>query len=315
MGELQAKVGEISSILSRAYDLQREGAFAEAEPVIEQALSIDYENKEVLSALKCANYWKDKKSRLTSITDPYDQAEYLLKSWRSFMDFLEQIKDVYDPCLFSIRQWLFGHSLSCYLQLQEGGAGADADLLFRIGRCYKGKGDYEHAVEYLEAASNSRPEDAEIISELADCYALINEVRASKAFFREAFFIDPQKIDLKLLESLLIRRLAERVHELGFESPDLEEWIPVYGVVYGVFNVKRELKSLEYGRLRQSIFSLENQFDEDEEQRPNLAPKLINRYFWLIDHYIHTGEDRDKIEEVLLKVKRINPSVYEEIAN
>lgn len=315
MGEPSAKVDEISSILSRAYDLQREGAFAEAEPVIEQALSLDYENREVLSALKCANYWKDKKTRLEAIHDPFDQAEYLLKSWRGFMDFLEQIRDVFDACLYSIRQWVFGVSLSCYLSVQNNGAGSDPDLLFRIGRCFKGKGDYEHALQYLEVASNGRPEDAEIICELADCYALINEVRASKAFFREAFFIDPQKIDLKLLESLLIRRLAERVHEQGYASPELEEWIPVYGVVYGVFNVKRELKSLEYGKLRQSIFSLENQYEEDEEQRNRIAPKLINRYFWLIDHYIHSGEDRVKIEEVLLKVKKIDPSIYEQIAN
>lgn len=315
MGELSAKVGEISSILSKAYELQRAGSFAEAEPVIEQALSLDYENREVLSALKCATYWKDKKERLASIGDPYDQAEYLLKTWRAFMDFLEQIKDVFDQCLYSIRQWVFGVALSCYLQILNGGAGSDADLLFRIGRCYKGKGDYEHAVEYLEAAGHARPDDPEIICELADCYALINEVRASKAFFREAFFIDPQRIDLKLLESLLIRRLADRVRELGYESPELEEWIPVYGVVFGVLNVKRELKSLEYGKLRQSIFSLENQIEEDEEQRRKLAPKLINRYFWLIDHYIHTGEEREKIEEVLSKVRRIDPSIYEQIAN
>ena len=53
----------------------------------------------------------------------------------------------------------------------------------------------------------------------------------------------------------------------------------MYGVVYGVLNVKRELKSLEYGKLRQSIFSLETQIEEDRELRAALAPKLINRYF------------------------------------
>ncbi|HUZ17987.1 MAG TPA: hypothetical protein VMV68_06350, partial [Spirochaetia bacterium] len=266
MGELSAKIDEISSILSKAYDLQRDGAFAEAEPVIEGALSLDYENKEVLSALKCANYWKEKKTRLATISDPYDQAEFLLKSWRAFLDFLDQIKDAYDACIYSIRQWVFGKSLANYLRLLEAG-GADPELFLRIGRCYKGKGDYEHAVQYLEAASASRHDDAEIVAELADSYALINEVRASKAFFREAFFIDPQKIDVKVLESLLIRRLVERVRGIGYVTPELEEWIPVYGVVFGVFNVKRELKSLEYGKLRQSIFSLENQLEETDKQR------------------------------------------------
>ena len=314
MGELSAKIDDIPSILSRAYDLQRDGAFAEAEPVIEEALSLDYENKEVLSALKCANYWKEKKAKFALITEPYDQAEYLLKTWRAFMDFLDQIKDVYDACLYSIRQWVFGRSLANYMRLLEGG-GADPELFLRIGRCYKGKGDYEHAVEYLEAASAGRHDDPEIVAELADSYALVNEIRASKAFFREAFFIDPQRIDVKVLESLLIRRLVERVRGLGYATPELEEWIPVYGVVYGVFNVKRELKSLEYGKLRQSIFTLENQYEENEQQRLLLAPRLINRYFWLIDHYIHAGEEREKIEEVLLRIKGIDPSVYEQIVN
>jgi tetratricopeptide (TPR) repeat protein len=200
------------------------------------------------------------------------------------------------------------------MRLLEAG-GADPDLFFRIGRCFKGKGDYEHAVEYLEAANSGRRDDPEIVAELADCYALVNEVRASKAFFREAFFIDPQRIDVKVLDSLLIRRLVERLKTMGYASPQLEEWIPVYGVVFGVFNVKRELKSLEYGRLRQSIFALENQLEEETERRPMLAPRLINRYFWLIDHYMHSGEEREKIEEVLMKIKKIDASVYEQIVN
>jgi tetratricopeptide (TPR) repeat protein len=314
MGDPAAKVAEISSILARAYDLQRDGAFAEAEPVIEQALALDYENKEVLSALKCANYWKEKKARLATIRDPYDQAEFLLKAWRGFMDFLDQIKDVYDSCLYSIRQWVFGKSIVNYLHLLESG-GADPDLFFRIGRCFKGLGDYQHAVEYLEAANSGRRDDPEIVAELADCYALVNEIKASKAFFREAFFLDPQKIDVKLLDSLLIRRLVDRLRAMGYSSPALEEWIPVYGVLFGVLNVKRELKSLEYGKLRQSIFALENQLDEDAETRGRLAPRLINRYLWLIDHYMHSGEEREKIDEVLHKIRDIDVSVYEQIVN
>ena len=47
------------------------------------------------------------------------------------------------------------------------------------------------------------------MAELADCYSLVNEIRASKAFFREAFFKIPKDIDLSILESDYIHRLID----------------------------------------------------------------------------------------------------------
>jgi tetratricopeptide (TPR) repeat protein len=189
------------------------------------------------------------------------------------------------------------------------------ELLLRIGRCYKGIGEYDRALENLKTAGQQRREDPEILAELADCYALVNEVQASKAFFREAFFIGPQQVGIWGLESEMIRRLIAKVRELGFESPVLEEWLPVYGVLFGVFTVKRELRSIEYGKLKQSIYALEREFQDRNENEDVLMPRLINRYFWLIDHYVSTGEDRGKIDEVLLKLRTLNPAIYQQYTN
>jgi hypothetical protein len=76
--------------------------------------------------------------------------------------------------------------------------------------------------------------------------------------------------------------------------------------------VKRELKAVEVGKLRQSIYQLENESKEGSEDRAAIAPRLINRYFWLVDHYIAVKEDRAKIEEVLLKVRLLDQSVYKQ---
>ncbi len=287
----------------------------EAESVLESALSLDFENSEIQAALKCGGFWKDKKNRLASVAEPYDQGEFLLKSWRDFAEFLERIKAGFDRCLYAIRQWVFGHALAQYLRLLEANVGHDPELLFRIGRCFKGKGDYEHALEFLEAASSLKRDDPGILAELADCYALVNEVRTSKAFFREAFFIDAQKVDLAFLESTMIRRLIEHVRGQGYLPPFLEEWIPVYGVVTGVFNIKRELKSLEYGKLRQSIYAAESKIEKGGSGSELLVPRLINNYFWLIDHYINSNDEREKVEEVLLKIRKLDPSMYEQITN
>jgi hypothetical protein len=141
--------------------------------------------------------------------------------------------------------------------------------------------------------------------------ALLGENRSAKALFREAFFMDPQRVDLNSMESELIIRLSDRVKTLGFTGPELLEWIPIYGCLYGVFSVKRELKQVELGRLKQSIFSLENEIRGRPDNLSLLIPRLINRYFWLIDHYENVQEDPSLIEETMLKIKIIDSTIYE----
>jgi tetratricopeptide (TPR) repeat protein len=147
-----------------------------------------------------------------------------------------------------------------------------------VGRCYKGVGNYDLALKYLEEAAKAKRDDAEALAELADVYALVDEPRAAKALFREAFFANPQRVDIRSLDSEMVAILCEKVRNLGFKSPELEEWIPVYGVLFGVFTVKRELRAIELG-------SSSNRYlvGERDTRWPGeagvLTPRLINRYF------------------------------------
>jgi len=120
-----------------------------------------------------------------------------------------------------------------------------------------------------------------------------------------------QAVDVALLESPLILRLVEKVRGLGFPAEDVNEWIPVYGTIWGVFNVKREMKPLELGKLKQSIYLLEKDI---EGGAAGLRPRLINRYFWLVDHYLTAREPRQRIEEVLGRIKELDPQVHREYA-
>jgi hypothetical protein len=128
--------------------------------------------------------------------------------------------------------------------------------------------------------------------------------------FREAFFIAPLKIESSFLDSEMIRRLIESVAAKKFTGGVLLEWIPVYGVLYGVFTVKRELRPQEAGKLRQAIYSLETELKETGCDRAIIVPKLINHYFWFIDHLIARQEERSKIEETLLKIKLLDADVH-----
>jgi len=311
-------VNDIEELILRSYELFHKGSFQEAEKLYEKALSIDFENKDVIAGLKCSKFWIDRYKQLEAMgSDDFTKSEYLYNEWKSFSIFLKRLKTPFRQGVSVIKQWVFQTALTGYLNASSDMGSSDEEMLLRIGKCYKGMGDYDKALEYLESVSRKKRDDPEILGELADCYAFINETRIAKAFFREAFFIDSQKVNIDFLESELIVRLIEKLRVIGYSELVLKEWIPVYAVLWGIFNVKRELKPLELGKLKQSIFSLENRITDtdSQEERSVLVPRLLNRYFWLIDHYIIINEPRDKVEEVLRKIHIIDESVYEQYIN
>ncbi len=310
--QLTIKGDDVIRILNHVYSLFKEGNFTDSILELENALKIDFEYPGIIIALKCANFWLERQKRIENISEHYEKGEYLMAQWKQFADYSAKLDKITEKCLFSIKQYVFSKALDNYLQMHKNSVIYETEILLRIGRCYKGLGNYEKALEFIEFANQQKSGTAETMAELADCYSLVNEDRASKAFFREAFFINPQEIDLSILESEYIHRLIEKLKQMGFNEPELKEWIPVYGIIYGIFNIKRELRPLEIGKLKQSIYKLEQSFFKDKEGIEYCMPRLLNHYFWLIDHYVSTCEEKIKIEEVLKKIEAINPEIYKE---
>lgn len=305
---------ELSTILQRTRDIIKNGDFDEARSELENGLSIDFNNDEVISGLKYVNFWIERKSKFYNVSGHFERGMYLFKQWERFQEFSCRFECRDEMTLYALKYWVFNQALYHFMEILNHSPD-DYEMLIKIGVSYKNLGDYSKALEYLEYASRKKNDDAELLSEMADCYAFINEVRAAKIFFREAFFLEPQKVNLYSMESLLIGKLIDNIRAQGFDSEELKEWIPVYGVLYGVFNVKRELKALELGKLKQSINSLENRYEEEPENRYLTIPRLINRYFWLIDYYFNAKDSRDRIEDILKKINKLNPSVYELYTN
>ena len=96
----------------------------------------------------------------------------------------------------------------------------------------------------------------------------------------------------------------------GYSGAALAEWIPVFGVLYGVLNVKRELQGREVGLLKQDIYARENELRDPSCNASTMTPKLINMYFWLIDHYVRTGNSSEQINEILLRIKILDRNIY-----
>jgi tetratricopeptide (TPR) repeat protein len=312
----------VAGLIQRAYDKLKASDAAGAAELLEQALKLDYENEEVKHALKSVNWWLEHTKGLEDFQNLYEKGGFILSQLKQYYVFLDRlappanaapVEERFDQCQYAIRRFVFSSALRCFEDLLGDRVNQhDPGLLLLIGRCYKGVGNYDECLKYLEQAVRFKREDSETLAELADVNALLGEDRIAKAYFREAFFLDPGKIDLRSMESALIRRLRDRIAvERGYRGPELCEWIPVWGRLWGVFSVRRELKQLEVGRLKQAIFSLETERQNSPGRDSILKPRLLNRYFWLVDHYENTREDSALIEEILLKIKVTDPEIYE----
>ena len=301
-----------AALIQTAYDKLKDSDIKGAEQALEEAMKLDFDNAELIYALKCVHWWLVNTSELEFIQDSFEKGIYILSQLKPYTVFLDRFEQEYDKCQYAIRRFIFSTALRCFNDLLGDGVNQhDPGLLLLVGRCYKGVGNYDEAMKYLEQAARFKREDSETLAELADVNALLAETRTAKTLFREAFFLDPGKINLRSLESELIVRLQKKVIELGYGGEELCEWIPVFGSLLGVFNVKRELKQIEAGRLKQSIFNLEAEFRGTQGKNPSVKPRLLNHYFWLIDYYENIREDPALIDETLLKIKITDPDIFE----
>ncbi|MBQ7159168.1 MAG: hypothetical protein IJS09_07085 [Treponema sp.] len=296
--------------LTKAYALLEEGKPALAKQELADSLLYDLDNSELKFAVWCCTFWADFVQQLPTL-DLFERGEGLISRWKKFHGEMNRYRTIPERAVYATDKGIFTLALQNYEILQdESTDDQKAEVYRKIGFCYKKLGNYANALQYLTEANRSAASSAAIIAEMADCYALCGEEKNAKLLFREAFFIDAQAIDLALLDSELIRVLIRQVEEKKYTGAALKEWIPVYGVLYGVFSIKRQLRSQEVGKLKQDIFAAENELRDPASDLKTLTPKLINMYFWLIDHYVTTEGGRERTNEVLLKIKMMDREIY-----
>lgn len=299
--------------LESALDLLRQGDLRQAHQDLQDLLQKELDNRDVLYALTGIRFWEDRMQRVHTISGGLSQGEYLVGQWGAFVAYMQKRGGVVEPVMYALRCCVFTYALRFYGSLITGDAREHpAEVYRKTGLCYKALGNYDAARECLEFAVSLEPDSSAILAELADAYALAGDERWSKLYFREALFKGASKLELNLLESDLIFSLIERVKSYGFSGVELLEWLPVYGTLEGVLTAKRELRAVEIGKLKQAIYSLENDLRNEKvsAERRLLRPRLINHFFWLVDHYVNVQEDKRNIDEVLLKIKLLDEAVY-----
>ena len=298
--------------LEVALGLLKQGNPLEAQKIISSLFEHDLESNELIYTNKCCIFWIDSIKRLKSIDDSFERSENILLEWKNFQDYISRESAPYEPALFAVQQGFFKNALEEYKKmLDEKDPLQKAEIYKKAGICYKKLGDFENARAFLKEANNIYPNLSSVLAELADCYSLCGEDKFGKVLYREAFFADPDSIDLDFLDSELIKCLIEKTKSKGYSGKALLYWIPVYGVLGGVFNIKRELTSQEVARLKKDIYAMENEIKDPSCNSEILIPRMLNCYFWLMDHYDLANENQAKINEVLLRIKLLDSAVYE----
>jgi len=290
-----------------------EGNAAEAVRALENALRLDDEDAGTLYTLTCVNWCLEKTAAIRENDSPYDKAWYLSNQWEYYCRFLEKLPQTaaFPRSAAAAGQYLNSEALKFFNEVEQtGGLRHDPPLLLRTGVCYKRAGDYDTALEYIKKALSFMESGGEATAEYADVHALMGDERTAKLFFREAFFLDPEHIALYSLEARFIVSLIENIKALGVDR-HLNEWLPVYGTLLGVFTVKRELKPAEAGKLKQSVFNLETELRGGTEDPARVIPLLLNKYLWLLDYYEITGAESALSAEVLMKIRLTAPAIYD----
>ena len=291
--------------------LFKQGNPFDAQSIISSLFENDLESYELNYTNKCCVFWIESIKRLNNIKDNFELIETVLLEWKTFQTYIEK-ETRYEPAFFSMQYGFFSNALQIFQKLIDvKDLSQKAEVYKNAGICYKKLGDFVNAKVCLTEANKIYPGNSSVIAELADCCALCGEDKYGKLFFREAFFLGPEEIDLEFLDSELIKCLIEKTQKKGYTGKALHFWIPVYGVLSGVLNIKRELTSVEVARLKKDIYAMEMEYRDPSCNAQLLVPKLLYSYFWLMDHYDLARENPAKINEVLVKIKVLDSAVYE----
>lgn len=297
------------------YEAFRKGDLKSAQFFAAQERSQSLENENYLIALHYATYWINQLKKLEGKSNNLEKSSLIFQEYADFVHRYIPSHNMYnEEMLYHIRYFLFNLSLT-YLNdelVHLSDKNLEREILLNIIRCYKLIGDYRKALSLLELHfSESGLDDADCLAEFADCLEMISENEKSRLLFRDAFYSAPQTIEIDFLLSPMISNIRKHLSQYSLSNNLVKEWMGVYGVLLGYLNVRRKLNPFEVSRLKQEITNLKLEWAQNRDSNSPIYPRLIYRYFLLLDHYKEIKEDRTKWDEILLSLKMIDPIIYE----
>jgi len=294
-------------ICNHSLILLKDGKFSEALEAFNYILKNKYYNSIAESGVKCCKYWIPRIHKINDL-NKNKKGEIILETWKKFENFISSIKNIDKKVKENIMYYIFNKALDSLQDCIKNDI-LDFQTAFIIGVSYKKTGEYHKAVYYFMKSLFFNNNNPNAMSQLADCYALLNEEKKAKLLFREAFFIEPNSIDVELFDSEIINTLILKISELGIDKNELAYWIPIYGRVFGIFNIYRELLAEEIIRLKKETINIERIYKNEEDNKKSQL-KLLNNYFWLYDYKNIYEKNNDELLIIEENIKKINEPIF-----
>ncbi len=305
---------------------------ADASQILYDAIELDLENEELYFAYWCCDFWGKSIETVANGTE-LEKGNKIFSRWVDFIELLERNEKsektsekekkkkirANPKTMYATKRGVFSFALDCFLKQKEHiqndqsvAVSTKAELFLKIGICYKELGEYNKAIGYLQDANVILPSSSPIWAQVADCLALSGEEKQAKLHFREAFFFDAQKIELAFLESEMIQAVIKKAKTRNCTKSELLEWIPVYGELTYVFNIKHGLSSQAVTKLERDIADKEIAMKDPANSTQMLTPKLINMCFRIIDHYERSTDAgaAQKSLEYQWRIKGYSEEIY-----
>jgi tetratricopeptide (TPR) repeat protein len=301
------------------YDLIRNGKINEALVFFEENFR-RFLDKDSECVIKVIKYLLSKVKKIKDLKDPYRIADTIVSEWPKILGNinLEGCSENVE-LIESVKYYLFFTALKYYTQIIDNInqddvlVVRDTDLMLKISRCYRELRMEDKAIDILEEVRSYNQTDSVVLSILGDLYFQMGDIDRAKLFFREAFFWDPQRIELDEVRCPIVKTLMKTVKTNGYRNEEVNEWIPVYGAIENIFDVRRELSKEEVDILIRRIQALESDFLKHREWRNITEPRLINSYLWLIDYYYLQLEDYELAKSVGVILQKFSPSIYNKL--
>lgn len=299
------------------YGLIRSGKITEALRTFEETLRKTFD-EESECGIKVIKYVLSRINKIKSLGDYHTIADTLVSEWKNTLSWINTNNcGKFSELVDAIRYYIFYVALKYYQTIIENMDAnsnvVDVDLMIKVSRCYREIGEIDKCIELLEEVRQYDLYDSSVLANLADAYFEIRDVEASKLFFREAFFWDPQKIDVFDMKSMIIKKLIKVVMDNGYRGEEVNEWIPIYGVIENVFDVRRELSQEEVNLILERVRSMESQYNSNRNWRNVLEPRLLNSYIWLIDYYFLQVEDYEVARSIGKILQKLSPNIYSKL--
>ena len=306
---------EVIKQTNKSLELIKNGRFEEALESFSLILKNNYSNSAAESGIKCCKYWIPRNNKFRKLNDNYEKGKLIFNEWKKFEKFSKSLKNIHSKVISNVMFYIFNSALEAFKKEIRENRILDFETYYIIALSYKKIGDFKNAIKYFEETLNIENDNSNIIAQLADCYALIDEEKKAKLLFREAFFIDPSSIDLELLDSNIITYITAKILELNYSKKEVQYWIPIFGRVLNILNVFRELIPVEISKIKREISYIENNYKNQIDKDNCIKTKLINSYLWLIDYLKINNQDKNEIDEIENKLRSISETIYQLLKN